>query len=90
LLGYKERDAVLDSARATQIVPGGNGVFKPILVVGGQVVGVWKRTIRQTKVAVELMPFAPLSPDQLELAVAAAERYGRFLDLPVEVAGFSA
>jgi hypothetical protein len=85
LLGYKERDAVLDPERAAQIVPGGNGVFKPILVVKGQVVGVWKRTIRKTKVMVELMPFAPLSPDQLKLAVAAAERYGRFLDLPVEI-----
>ncbi len=89
LLGYKERDAVLDPAQSARIVPGGNGVFKPILVVKGQVVGVWKRTIRKTKVTIELMPFTPLDPVQLEMANAAAERYGRFLDLPVEVAEVS-
>jgi hypothetical protein len=86
LLGYKERDAVLDPAQAAQIVPGG-GVFRPMLVVDGQVVGVWKRTIRKTKVMVELMPFVPLSPVHQEMAVAAAEGYGRFLELAVAVVG---
>ncbi len=85
LLGYRDRSAVLDPAHATLIVPGSNGVFKPLLVVDGQVVGTWQRTRRQTKVVVEVQPFAALSPAHREAAAAAAEPYGRFLGLPVDV-----
>lgn len=87
LLGYRERGAVLNLAWATRIVPGRNGVFKPILVVDGQVVGTWKRTLRQTKVVVKFNPFVPLSPAQTKAIGAAAEDYGRFLELPVEIGG---
>jgi hypothetical protein len=85
LLGYRDRSAVLDPAYTTKIVPGGNGMFKPLIVSDGRVVGVWKRTLRQTKVLVSLDPFEPLSLAQLEAAVAAAELYDRFLGLPVEI-----
>ncbi|MBN1219978.1 MAG: winged helix DNA-binding domain-containing protein, partial [Anaerolineae bacterium] len=63
----------------------GNGMFKPIIVIDGQVVGIWKRTLRKTKVLVSLDPFEPLSPTQIESAAAAAELYGRFLGSPVEI-----
>jgi hypothetical protein len=85
LLGYKDRRAVLDPAHATKVVPGANGMFKPLIVVDGRVVGTWKRTLRKTKVLVKFDPFESLSPAQMEAAAAAAEPYGRFLGLPVEL-----
>jgi hypothetical protein len=85
LLGYKDRGAVLDPAHAKKVVPGANGMFKPIIVIDGRVVGTWKRTLRRTKVLVSLAPFVALSPAQMEVAAAAAEPYGRFLGLPVEI-----
>jgi hypothetical protein len=60
-------------------------MFKPIIVIDGQVVGTWKRTLRKTKVLMNLDPFEPLSSTQMEAAAAAAEPYGRFLELPVEI-----
>ncbi|WP_448810068.1 winged helix DNA-binding domain-containing protein [Agromyces bauzanensis] len=42
-LGYGDRDAVCDPAHAARVIPGGNGVFQPILVRGGLVVGTWRR-----------------------------------------------
>ncbi len=86
LLGYKDRRAVLEPAHANKVVPGGNGMFRPIIVSDGRVVGTWKRTLRKTKVRLNLEPFEVLSPAQLEAAAIAAEPYGRFLGLPVEVA----
>ena len=83
LLGYKDRSAVLAPTYATRVVPGGNGMFKPSLVIDGRVVGTWQRSRRKTKVLVSLDPFEPLSPAQVEAAVAAAEPYGRFLGLKV-------
>ncbi|MEW5961303.1 MAG: winged helix DNA-binding domain-containing protein [Chloroflexota bacterium] len=85
LLGYKDRRAVLDPAHAARVVPGGNGMFKPIIIIDGRVVGAWQRTRRKTKVVVTLEPFEPLSLAQMEAAAAAAEPYGRFLGLPVEI-----
>ncbi len=41
LLGYTNRSLVLPSEHADKIVPGGNGVFKKIIVSGGAVVGTW-------------------------------------------------
>lgn len=85
LLGYKDRRAVLEPVHATRVVPGGNGMFKPLLVIDGRVVGTWKRTVRKTKVLLNLDPFETLSPIQVEAVAVAAERYGRFLGLPVEI-----
>jgi len=85
LLGYRDRSAVLNPAHATKVVPGGNGIFKPIIVIDGRVVGTWKRSLRKTKVLLEFDPFEPLSPAQMAAAAAAAEPYGRFLGLPVEI-----
>jgi hypothetical protein len=84
LLGYKDRSAILDPAYARKVMPGG-GMFKPMIVIDGQVVGTWKRTLRKTKVLVNFDPFKALSPAQTEAAVAAAGAYGRFLGLPVEI-----
>jgi hypothetical protein len=42
-LGYTDRTAVCDPAFAGRVIPGGNGVFQPIIVAGGRVVGTWKR-----------------------------------------------
>lgn len=85
LLGYKDRGAVLDPVHATKVVPGRNGIFKPIIVIDGLVKGTWQRTLRKTKVLIDLAPFDSLSPAQMEAAATAAEPYGCFLGLPVEI-----
>lgn len=84
LLGYKDRSAVLDLAHSKKVMPGG-GMFKPFLVVNGQVMGTWKRVLRKTKVLLSLDPFEPLNSAQLDAVIAATESYGRFLGLPVEI-----
>lgn len=42
VLGYGDRGAVLDPEFAQRIVPGGNGVFLPTVVVDGRIVGTWR------------------------------------------------
>jgi hypothetical protein len=85
LLGYKDRSAILDPAHATKIVPGANGMFKPIIVIDGRVVGIWKRTLRKNSVVIEPSPFGALSKAEERAFVKAAEQYGAFLNLPVAV-----
>lgn len=53
LLGYKNRDAVLEKLHANKVVPGGNGMFLATIVVDGQVIGLWKRRINKSGIIFE-------------------------------------
>ena len=86
LLGYKDRSAVLDPAHAAKVVPGGNGVFKPLIVVDGRIVGTWQRTIKKEKVIITLNPFNTLNKVETQAITAAAQHYGTFINLPVTMA----
>jgi len=63
LLGYKVRDVVLDPAHAGKVVPGGNGVFKPLMVLDGRVVGTWRKTVKRGAVQIDLEPFETLGAE---------------------------
>jgi hypothetical protein len=73
LLGYKDRSAVLATKHAQKVVPGSNGVFMPMLVVAGQVVGTWKRTLKRNELDILLKPFDQSS--DLETGAREAVRY---------------
>lgn len=73
LLGYQDRSGVLEARHADKIIPGGNGVFQPTLVLNAHVVGTWARATRV------LAPFKPLTKPERTAAEAALERYVTFI-----------
>ena len=83
LIGYKDRTASLPDKYAQKVVPGGNGMFLPIIVVDGQVMGTWKRVPKADRIDIELTPFEKFSKIENEAIEVAAERYGRFMEMPV-------
>ena len=83
LLGYQDRSPALAAEHAKLVVPGGNGLFLPTIVVDGEVVGLWRRTITRAGVAVEARPFGELSMRARSRFDAATGRYARFLGLPL-------
>jgi hypothetical protein len=81
LLGYRTRDAALAPDHAELVVPGKNGLFLPTIVVDGEVVGVWRRTLTAKGVTVEAQPFeGALVPRGFARATRA---YARFLERPL-------
>ncbi|HRE27322.1 MAG TPA: crosslink repair DNA glycosylase YcaQ family protein, partial [Anaerolineales bacterium] len=56
-----------------------------ILVIDGQIVGTWRRTLTKTAVEIELAPLRRLSAGEKRAVKAEAERFGGFLGLPVEI-----
>jgi len=86
MLGYKDRTAALHIDHTQKIVPGGNGMFLSTIVVGGQVVGTWKRVIKKDHVLITLSPFRMLTKAELKSLQRPAEQYGRFLELPAKLA----
>lgn len=81
LLGYRSRDAVVTAENLDAVVPGRNGMFKPIVVVDGEVVGIWSRSANRSSVTVTVDLFIELTPDALEGLSRRAAEYGRFLGL---------
>jgi hypothetical protein len=86
LLGYGDRTAALAREHSEAIVPGGNGMFKPTIVVDGEVVGTWKRTLRSREIVIEAAPFARLPSTVREGLAKAVQAYGWFTGRPARLA----
>jgi hypothetical protein len=84
-LGYKDRSSIIDPVFMQKVVPGKNGMFKPTVVINGQVVGTWQRALKRDRVCITLHPFEPLTEDEAELITVPAKQYGEFLELPIEI-----
>lgn len=78
MVSYCDRSASINPALVTQAVTA-NGIFKPIIVVNGQVVGLWKRSLKPTCVTVDLTFFFPLPRDLTERIRERASHYARYV-----------
>jgi hypothetical protein len=84
IISYKDRRAALPFENFSKAVSN-NGIFKPVVVVNGQVTGVWKRTIKKNRVIVETELFQPPDKTTMTSIENAAIQYGRFVKLGTEV-----
>lgn len=85
LVAYRDRSASLDASHSNLVVPGGNGIFNPIVVIGGRVLGTWKRAFTKKSVALSFSPFEAFSAEQNKAIAAVAEQYGRFVGSPAVI-----
>jgi hypothetical protein len=85
LLGYADRTAQLAGEHANTIVPGGNGLFMPTIVVDGEVVGIWKRERKTKRTVVTLAPVRPLTAVAMRGVKKKIRRYAEFVETDVEL-----
>jgi winged helix DNA-binding protein len=85
LIAYKDRGAALEPIDGKQMNPG-NPVFSSPIVIGGRVVGRWKRSFKENSVVITVSPFAPFSKADRKAVEDAAHRYGTFLGMRVLLA----
>jgi hypothetical protein len=78
IISYKDRSAPLAKENHKQAISS-NGIFRPVLVVNGQVKGLWKRTTSKNKVLIELNLFSPLQKNIKEIVEEKAATFGHFL-----------
>ena len=82
LLAYKDRRASLGLPNYNRLAPA-NGMLPGTIVINGRVVGTWKRTFKKGAVIITTNPFNPLSSVEAKGTLAAANRLGEFLGMPV-------
>jgi len=85
LIAYKDRAAFVDHARAANIAARTGGAFANHLMIDGRLAGGWSRTIKPNTVHIEVAPYKKLAPAQSRAVSNAADCYGEFLGLPVEL-----
>lgn len=79
LISYKDRTAAIkltDQARAFT----SNGIFRPVIVVNGEVTGTWRRTFKKDKALIQPDFLKPPTKAVAQQLHKAAESYGRFYD----------
>jgi hypothetical protein len=79
-VAYKDRSLVLDDAAAKKT---GNGIFKPLLIIDGQVKGIWKRNDKKGSSRVDLTSFEKLSATQTKRLAQETKKYTEFLGLTI-------
>jgi hypothetical protein len=81
-VGYRDRSAIFDPVHAARVdKPRGNIVFANVIVADGEVVGTWRKSIKNGTATITASPFAPLPQHRQDQLVSATKRYARFLGL---------
>jgi hypothetical protein len=83
-IGFRDRGAIGERLRQSLSNPRVDALMGHILVVDGQIVGGWRRTLAK-RVNIELEVLVPITAAERSRIAAAAERFGRFLGLPASV-----
>ncbi|MFM2284694.1 MAG: hypothetical protein RLZZ543_191 [Bacteroidota bacterium] len=87
ILGYKDRTLVLREDIFHRVVSV-NGIFRPTVLIHGEVAGIWKRSIKQDGVQVDFELFQIINAKQKDALYACAERFKQFLQVEkLEVKG---
>jgi len=86
IVSYADRSAVFDASHSEMLDLRGNVLFNYTIVLGGQVVGNRKRTLKKDTVVITPNLFIPLNEAEKRTLVTAANCYGAFLDKAANVA----
>lgn len=77
-VAYKDRSAVFSPQWHKEAITS-NGIFKPIIVVNGQVKGIWKRTVQKSRVLIEPLFFSAEDTLPMEVMERAVAPFAAFL-----------
>lgn len=86
IMSYTGRGLIIDPKHTKKIIGAGNGLLAATIVSNGQVIGIWKRLIKNNKVVISASGFNSFTTTQETAIGKVARRYGKFLALPVETA----
>jgi hypothetical protein len=84
VVGFKDRSAIGKAARQAGIEQSDQALLSNVILLDGQIIGGWRRTLTKSSVLVEASLFVRLTKKKEKQIELAAGRLGAFLGLPVE------
>jgi winged helix DNA-binding protein len=85
-VGYTDRSAIFDPIHTNKLDSRGSELAQYIIVLDGHIAGTWKRILRKNDVVIEFVRFRTFTETEDRAITDAAEGYGKFLGLPVQLA----
>jgi len=86
-IGYKNRNAIGDRLGHVKAVIGGDARISNVVIVDGQLVGGWKRTVDKKRIIVDMVFWCRLTAAEKGRVAAAGEAFSKFVDAPCEIRG---
>ncbi|KGJ73526.1 hypothetical protein GY21_10815 [Cryobacterium roopkundense] len=78
-LGYRDRSAVIGPADEQRVTPGKNGIFRPLVVFEGRIIGTWRKRASAGAIRVTAELFRSFTGRQQAGLRRCVLDYGRFL-----------
>ena len=82
-IGFKDRNAIGAVIRQSKVSVSNSAFLAHLITIDGQLVGGWKRILEKNRVIVILNPVVNLSKTESREIKNVADRFGKFLGLPV-------
>jgi hypothetical protein len=80
MVAYRDRSTALDP---TYMEAAGKGIFTPVIMLDGKIVGTWRRTDKGRAIEIATQLFSDFYPAEMDALGQAAEEYGRFRGVSV-------
>jgi len=84
LISYKNRSAIITADNHKKAISE-NGIFRPVVLVNGQISGLWKRTFKKDTAVIETEYFRPHNKSEERQITNAAEAFGRFSEKKAQI-----
>ncbi len=84
LISYTNRSASISQVENPKAISN-NGIFRPVIIENGQVIAIWKRTIKKDNVIIEIDFFTPPDEKMKLRTEEAAIQFGIFLNKKTDV-----
>ncbi|KAF2335458.1 winged helix DNA-binding domain-containing protein [Flavobacterium daemonense] len=82
LISYKTREASMQVEHQSKAFTN-NGIFKPIIVENGKVIGIWKRTFKKDHVKVETQFFNEIENSKKEVLFEGIKAFEKYLETKI-------
>ena len=79
VISYRDREEIFGKNIHKKAVSS-NGIFRPVIILNGQIAGIWKRSFKNDEVIVETELFIEFNKTQKKLTSRAFESYAKFSD----------
>lgn len=82
LISYKTRNASFQTEHQTKVFTN-NGIFKPIILENGKVIGIWKRTVKKDHVKIETEFFSETTPNKKQDLFREIKSFEKYLETKI-------
>ncbi|HET6557314.1 MAG TPA: winged helix DNA-binding domain-containing protein [Prolixibacteraceae bacterium] len=84
LISYKNRNASITEEDHKKAISS-NGIFRPVVLVNGQISGLWEKVTQKGSVMVETEYFRPHNKTEEQLLIQAVQSFGNYTGKKVEI-----